>query len=61
MSLIYFHQKRDCLYIIDSGEGMTQETIKDYWMTIGTDNKANNIFTKTGREGLVPKALVGLH
>ncbi len=49
LSLIYFHQKRDCLYIIDSGEGMTQEIIKDCWMTIGTDNKANNIFTKTGR------------
>ncbi|WP_405199350.1 ATP-binding protein [Christiangramia sp. LLG6405-1] len=37
------------LYIIDSGEGMTQNIIRDHWMTIGTDNKANNVFTKSGR------------
>jgi signal transduction histidine kinase len=37
------------LYIIDSGEGMTQEIIRNNWMTIGTDNKANDIFTKSHR------------
>jgi hypothetical protein len=37
------------LYIIDAGEGMTQSIIRDYWMTIGTDNKANDVFTKSGR------------
>ena len=37
------------LYIIDTGEGMTQKIIRDYWMTIGTDNKANDVFTKSGR------------
>lgn len=37
------------LYIIDFGEGMTQNIIRDHWMTIGTDNKANNVFTKQGR------------
>lgn len=37
------------LYIIDFGEGMTQNIIRDHWMTIGTDNKANDIFTKQGR------------
>ena len=37
------------LYIIDAGEGMTQEIIRNNWMTIGTDNKSYNIFTKTGR------------
>lgn len=41
--------KFSTLYIIDSGEGMTQNVIRDHWMTIGTDNKANNIFTKSGR------------
>jgi signal transduction histidine kinase len=41
--------KFSTLYIIDSGEGMTQNIIRDHWMTIGTDNKANNIFTKSGR------------
>src|SRR5690606_22539737 len=41
--------KLAALYIIDFGEGMTQNIIRDHWMTIGTDNKANNIFTKQGR------------
>lgn len=35
------------IYIIDNGEGMTESIIRDYWMTIGTDNKATN-FTSTG-------------
>lgn len=37
------------LYIIDAGEGMTQKIIRDHWMTIGTDNKAYNVFTQSGR------------
>lgn len=37
------------LYIIDTGEGMTQKIINNNWMTIGTDNKEHNYFTKTGR------------
>ncbi len=37
------------LYIIDAGEGMTQKIIRDHWMTIGTDNKAHNVFTQSGR------------
>lgn len=37
------------LYIVDAGEGMTQKIIRDNWMTIGTDNKAHNYFTKIGR------------
>lgn len=41
--------KLTTLYIIDSGEGMTQNIIRDHWMTIGTDNKANDVFTKSGR------------
>lgn len=41
--------KFSILYIIDFGEGMTQNIIRDHWMTIGTDNKANDIFTKQGR------------
>ena len=41
--------KKTALYIIDFGEGMTQNIIRDHWMTIGTDNKANDIFTKQGR------------
>ncbi len=41
--------KFSTLYIIDSGEGMTQNVIRENWMTIGTDNKAIEVFTKTGR------------
>lgn len=41
--------KFSILYIIDAGEGMTQNVIREHWMTIGTDNKSNNIFTKNGR------------
>lgn len=41
--------KFSALYIIDFGEGMTQNIIRDHWMTIGTDNKANDVFTKQGR------------
>lgn len=37
------------LYIIDAGEGMTQNVIRDHWMTIGTDNKSMNVFTSNGR------------
>lgn len=42
-------RKLSSLYIIDSGEGMTENVIRNNWMTIGTDNKAYNYFTKTGR------------
>ncbi|AHM60927.1 histidine kinase [Flammeovirgaceae bacterium 311] len=41
--------KLNSLYIIDAGEGMTQNIIRDHWMTIGTDNKAFDIFTKSNR------------
>jgi len=41
--------KFSALYIIDTGEGMTQNIIREHWMTIGTDNKTTDIFTKTGR------------
>lgn len=37
------------IYIIDAGEGMTQKIIRRHWMTIGTDNKAYDVFTKSGR------------
>ena len=37
------------LYVIDCGEGMTREIIENYWMTIGTDNKSTNFYTKKGR------------
>lgn len=37
------------LYIVDNGDGMTDDIIRNYWMTIGTDNKASNYLTRNGR------------
>jgi signal transduction histidine kinase len=37
------------LYIIDVGDGMSQETILKHWMTIGTDNKLFDYRTSSGR------------
>ena len=42
-------QKNSTLYIIDVGEGMTGSIIRNYWMTIGTDNKSTNYVTQDGR------------
>jgi signal transduction histidine kinase len=37
------------LFIIDDGEGMTDEIIRDHWMVIGTNNKEEDIYTEKGR------------
>ena len=37
------------IYIIDNGDGMDANTIKNNWMTIGTDNKAYNFLSTKGR------------
>lgn len=42
-------KKNATLYIVDEGEGMTGEVIRNYWMTIGTDNKSTNYLTNGGR------------
>ena len=34
-----------CLYIIDSGCGMTMQTIETCWMRIGTDDKLLNAYS----------------
>lgn len=36
---ILFDTKNDCLYIIDNGTGMSENTIQNNWMVIGTENK----------------------
>lgn len=38
-----------CLYIIDSGCGMTMHTIETCWMRIGTDDKLLNAYSSNGR------------
>ena len=37
------------IYIIDNGVGMTDKTIKDFWMMIGTDNKEAEYESEGGR------------
>lgn len=44
-----FFQAQCKLYIIDNGEGMTDQIIEDFWMTIGTSNKELDVYTRTGR------------
>ena len=42
-------KKINSIYIIDNGDGMTDEIIKNNWMTIGTDNKEIKQFSDSGR------------
>ncbi|MDQ8205903.1 ATP-binding protein [Coraliomargarita sp. SDUM461003] len=41
--------KLNSLYIVDFGDGMNSQIIRDNWMVIGTDSKASDIFTSGGR------------
>jgi hypothetical protein len=41
--------KYNSIFIIDSGEGMNQDIIRNHWMNIGTDNKLIDQFSKNGR------------
>ena len=55
--VVLFRDSDSSLYIIDDGEGMTEDVIESYWMTIGTDHKNNNSATgksriKTGAKGI---------
>ncbi|CAA6799186.1 MAG: Unknown protein [uncultured Aureispira sp.] len=50
-------KEKSILYIIDNGEGMTEEVINDHWMQIGTGNKEKDYIsedkrTKTGAKGI---------
>lgn len=46
----------DSIRILDNGDGMTDSTIRNQWMTIGTDDKKTNFRTKsrikTGAKGI---------
>lgn len=44
-----FFKSKNILYIIDNGDGMSEETIDNHWMTIGTNNKLNEVYTTSGR------------
>ncbi|SHG79043.1 Histidine kinase-, DNA gyrase B-, and HSP90-like ATPase [Chryseolinea serpens] len=53
-SVVYFandeqDSKKNILYIIDNGTGMTENIIRKNWMMIGTDNKESDFESKDGR------------
>ena len=57
LSVVFIDTLNDRLYIIDNGDGMTRDTIKNKWMIIGTDDKEVSIKTtnkrvKTGAKGI---------
>ncbi|PZF72614.1 ATP-binding protein [Taibaiella soli] len=45
----FFFKSKNQLFIIDQGDGMTEEVIDKHWMTIGTNNKLSDVFTGGGR------------
>ena len=47
--LEFFFKSKNKLYIVDGGEGMTEQVIDDHWMTIGTNNKLEDFITTSGR------------
>jgi len=44
-----FFRSKNTIYIIDNGEGMTENIISQKWMTIGTDNKLIDFKSEDGR------------
>lgn len=57
VSIIIINPLNDSIYILDNGEGMTEEIIRRHWMTIGTDDKKTNFKSKkervkTGAKGI---------
>lgn len=54
---LYYSNAKDMLYIMDNGVGMTEEVIRNHWMTIGNSSKKESYTTKekriqTGAKGI---------
>lgn len=47
--VIYFNDINNSLIIADNGTGMSEDTIKYNWMTIGNSTKIENFYSKKGR------------
>lgn len=47
--LIYYNDINNSLIIADNGTGMSEDTIKNNWMTIGNSTKVENFYSKKGR------------
>jgi len=48
-AIVVIDKLNDTILILDSGEGMTDQIIREQWMTIGTDSKLSNVITANGR------------
>lgn len=48
-AIVLIDKPNDTILIIDSGDGMTDQIIREQWMTIGTDDKLSNAITTKGR------------
>jgi hypothetical protein len=46
---LYYSQAQECLYIIDNGVGMDEETLRKHWMTIGNSSKKDTYKSKNER------------
>ena len=49
LCILAFDTENDAIFIIDNGIGMTRDTIQNYWMLIGTDNKKVEYQSKKNR------------
>lgn len=47
--VLYYEEKSSCLYLADNGCGMTENIIKNNWMTIGRSTKKINFLSSAGR------------
>ena len=47
--ILYYDEKKDILYLADNGNGMTEEIIRNHWMTIGRSSKKNSFVSQKGR------------
>ena len=47
--ILYYDEKADILYLADNGSGMTEDIIKNHWMTIGRSSKKENFVSQKGR------------
>lgn len=47
--ILYYEKTTNTFYLIDNGSGMTSETIRNNWMTIGYSSKKDNYKLNSGR------------
>ena len=48
-AIVLIDKPNDTILVLDSGDGMTDQIIREQWMTIGTDSKLKDAITISGR------------